>query len=90
MKGTSNVVGRPEFELQWSKPKYLKLWPQDRYILRFHIFWNLQYLLSKLLEGYDVKTVFSCNNGLFKLLLYTNALPRFLNFNSIFLKINFH
>ncbi len=52
-----------------------------RLIFRFHIFWNLQYLLSKLLVGFDIKTVFSCENWLFNYYctpmlfpLYTNLL----------------
>ena len=36
-----------------AKSKYLNnIWSQGS-ILRFHIFWNLQYLLSVLLEGFD-------------------------------------
>ncbi len=55
----------------------------QRYILRFHIFWNLWFLLCKLLEGFDIKTVFSWNNGLLNC-LYTNTLHRFPKFNSLF------
>ena len=63
-----------------------------RLILRFDIFWNLQYLLCCLLEGFDVKRVFSCKNGIEKkngIVIYTNTLPRFTNFRNHFLQINF-
>ena len=32
--------------------------------MRFHIFWNFQYLLSKLLEGFDIKQHFHVKNYL--------------------------
>ena len=41
-----------------------KYGPITRSNLRFHIFWSLQYLLSKLLEGFYVKMVLSYKIGL--------------------------
>ncbi len=57
-------------------------------ILRFHIFWNLQYLLFKLLEGFGAKTLLLCKNGSLNC-QNSNTLYRFPNFKSLFLKIKF-
>ena len=57
-------------------------------IVRFHIFWNLQYLIFQLLERFGAKTVFSCKNVPLNC-KNTNALYRFTNFKNLFLKINF-
>ncbi len=53
------VVGRLDFELWRCKVKISQnIVPKS--ILRFHILWNLQYLIYKLLEGFGAKTVFLC------------------------------
>ncbi len=56
------VVGRLDFELWGCKVKISQnIVP--KLILRFHIFWNFQYLIFKLLEGFGAKTMFLCKNG---------------------------
>ena len=70
-----------------AKPKNFKI-KLPLLILKFHIFWNLQYLIFKLLEGFGAKTVFSCKNGPLNC-QNTNTLYRFPNFMSLFLKTNF-
>ena len=71
------VVGRFDFESHWCKVKISQN-TVPILILRFHIFWNLQCLLCKLLDGFDVKLDW-----------YTNTLPWFTNFKSLFLNVNF-
>ncbi len=66
-----------------SKIAQNKVWKS---ILRFHTFWDLQYL--KLLEWFDAKTVCSCKNGPLNC-QNTNTLYKFPNFKAFFLKINF-
>ena len=56
-----SFVRKLDFELERCKVKISQnMVPWS--ILRFHLFWNL--ILSKLHEGFDVKTVFSQENGL--------------------------
>ena len=51
------VIGRLDFELWWCKVKISQnIAPTS--ILKFHIFWNLQYLILKLLEGLVQKQCF--------------------------------
>ncbi len=53
------VVGRLDFELWGCKVKISQnIVPMP--ILRFHIHWNLQYLILNIPEGFVAKTVFSC------------------------------
>ena len=54
------VVGKLDFELWRCKVKISQNMV-PRLILRLHVFWNLQSLLSKLLEGHDVKMVLHIN-----------------------------
>ena len=42
----------------WSSIFY-KYGPKVNFEILCTIFWNLQYLLSKLLDGFDIKTMFS-------------------------------
>ena len=44
--------------------------------LRFHIFWNLQCLLLKLLEGFYIKMAFSCKNRLLNCCQYFSQIPK--------------
>ncbi len=60
-KVPDTIVRKLDFELQRCKVKISQNMV-PRLILRFHIF--LQYLLTKLLEGFDVKAVSSCKNVL--------------------------
>ena len=48
-----------DFELLGAKSECLKIWSKGRF-LRFHIFWNLQYIFYYLLEGFNLKMAFSC------------------------------
>ncbi len=81
------VVGRLDFELWGCKVKISQnIVPKS--ILRFHILWNLQYLILKLLEGFGAKTVFSCQNWPLNC-QNTNTLYRFTNFKSLFSKSTF-
>ena len=58
--------------------------------MRFHIFWNLQCLLSKLLEGFDEKNSTLCKSGHLNCYCIDHyTLSRYPKFNSLFLKINF-
>ena len=58
-------------------------------ILRFQLFWNLQYSIFKLLEGFGAKTVCSCKKGLLNR-QNTNTLYRFPNLRAFFSKSTFH
>ncbi len=55
------VVGRLDFELWGCKVKISQN-KVPKTILKFHILWDLQYLILKSLEGFGAKTVFSCQN----------------------------
>ncbi len=57
------VVRRLDFEL-WECKVKISQNMFSKSILRFHIFWNLQYLIFKVLQGFCAKTVFSCKNDL--------------------------
>ena len=81
------VVGKLEFEL-WGCTVKISQNMVQKWILRFHILWNLQYLIFKLLEGFGAKTVFSCKNWPLNC-QNTNTFYRFPNFKSLFLKTNF-
>ena len=59
----SVVVRRLNFELLSAKSMFLKNMV-PRLILKFHIFCNLQCLLTISLEGFDIKAAFSCKKGL--------------------------
>ncbi len=55
------VVGRLDFEFWGFKVKVSQnIVPKS--ILKFHILWNLQYLILKLLVGFGAKTVSSYQN----------------------------
>ncbi len=55
------VVRRLDIELWGCKVKISQnIVPKS--ILRFHILWNLHYLILELLEEFGVKTVLSCQN----------------------------
>ncbi len=70
-----------------AKSKYLQnIVPKS--ILRFHILWNLQYLIFKLIEGFVAKTVFLCKNWHLNC-QNTNTLYIFPNFRSLSLTIIF-
>ncbi len=64
-----------------AKPEYLKIWSLGQFwdFTYFGIFNTNTYRLtwlSKLLEGFDVKTSFSCKKWTFELLLYASTLPK--------------
>ncbi len=86
--GKVPVVVKSSLSYEGAKSKYLKIWYHGQ-ILRFHLFWNLQYLLTKLLEGFDIKTAFSSKNGHLELLVSARICPGFQTLKAFFLKHNF-
>ena len=72
-----------------AKSKCPKIWT-TRLIWDFMYFWNPQYLLSKVLEGFDIKTVFSCKKWILNCCcMVALCLDSQTLITSLFLKINF-
>ena len=69
-----------------AKSKYLKIWSLGR----FCIFFNPQYLLPKLLEGFDIKAEFSCKNELLNFYSMPILHPNSQIWRAFFSKSTFH
>ena len=72
------VVGRIDFELWWCKIQNISKYG-IKISFEFHIIWSLQYLLWKLLEGFDVKTGAFHVKMDFWIIIHANILPRMTN-----------